>query len=328
MSARQMNLFPHLRVSPSILARLGEELNPNPDHGLLELVKNAYDADARRCSIELIDTNEPGGEVRISDDGDGMDEAQIVDDWLILGSSRKSIDKPTRLGRLPVGSKGLGRLAALRLGTTCCLTTRPRRQRSAEYRLDIDWQKFENARTVEEVELDIQRTRRVARKSAGTEIRLSGLRTRVARMDVTRLARGILLLADPFKDSPTGFNPQLKAPEFKDLEALVRKRYFDDAEFHLVAELDDQGRAKAAVKDYRGQTLFEGGHVDLCGKAAEPLYECPAARFDLWAFILDKKTFGSRSTTVGEVQQWLGHFGGVHLYVRDVRVAPYGDPGH
>lgn len=36
----------HLRFSTEMLRRLGEELNPHPDQGVLELVRNAYDADA------------------------------------------------------------------------------------------------------------------------------------------------------------------------------------------------------------------------------------------------------------------------------------------
>ena len=36
----------HLRFSTEMLRRLGEELNPHPDQGILELVRNAYDAEA------------------------------------------------------------------------------------------------------------------------------------------------------------------------------------------------------------------------------------------------------------------------------------------
>lgn len=35
-----------IRFSADILRRLGEELNPHPDKGIVELAKNAYDADA------------------------------------------------------------------------------------------------------------------------------------------------------------------------------------------------------------------------------------------------------------------------------------------
>ena len=44
----------NFKFSTDILRRLGEELNPNPDQGILELVKNAYDADARTCTVDLL----------------------------------------------------------------------------------------------------------------------------------------------------------------------------------------------------------------------------------------------------------------------------------
>src|SRR5215203_4644349 len=106
----------HLRFATDILRRFGEELNPNPDQGILELVKNAYDADARHCTIELLSTGAPGGTITVSDDGDGMEESDIQDGWLVLGRSPKITTERTRLGRIPAGNKGLGRLAALRMG--------------------------------------------------------------------------------------------------------------------------------------------------------------------------------------------------------------------
>ena len=105
-----------IRFSTQIIKRLGEELNPSIDQSILELVKNAYDADARNCTVELDDITEIGGEISISDDGVGMTSNNIIDGWLVLGESSKSFGKRTDLGRIPAGSKGLGRLAALRMG--------------------------------------------------------------------------------------------------------------------------------------------------------------------------------------------------------------------
>ena len=64
----------NFRFSANILRRLGEELNPSPSRGLVELAKNAYDADALNCAIELRNVEKPGGVITIIDDGDGMDE--------------------------------------------------------------------------------------------------------------------------------------------------------------------------------------------------------------------------------------------------------------
>src|ERR1700722_211735 len=104
----------HLKFSPEILRRLGEELTPHPDQGVLELVRNAYDADALNCHISITDTDRPGGTVVISDNGVGMDGDEIANGWLLIGKSAKEGVRRTKLGRLTVGNKGLGRLAALR----------------------------------------------------------------------------------------------------------------------------------------------------------------------------------------------------------------------
>jgi len=69
----------NFKFSPRILARLGEELNQTFDQSILELVKNAYDADATLCKVELFDTSSAGGTIRVSDDGNGMDSDSIRD---------------------------------------------------------------------------------------------------------------------------------------------------------------------------------------------------------------------------------------------------------
>lgn len=317
----------HLRFSTDILRRLGEELNPSPDQGVLELVKNSYDANALSCEVE-IDLVSAGGLIRVSDDGDGMNRQGIHDGWLVLGKSSKKTSEPTRLGRLPAGNKGLGRLAALRMGSSTTLVSRPRGDAKSEFTLKISWDAFTEHDVVEEVPLEIAESVRARGVGQGTVVTIDGLHSKIGRNEVKKLARSLLLLADPFNDNPSGFRPSLKASEFKDLEALVKNRYFDDAEYHLVATVDANGLASATVTDYRGQELFTAGHADLRQKQEAVAYQCPPARFDLWVFILTKESFDMRSTTVSEVQAWLGEFGGVHLYSNGLRVSPYGNPGN
>src|ERR1041385_3641569 len=105
-----------LRFSTTVLSLLGEELNPSPDQGILELIKNAYDADAKRCTVELKRVHLKGGSIRVWDDGNGMSPEEIRNGWLIVGDSLKARGAKSPSGRLLVGSKGLGRLGALRLG--------------------------------------------------------------------------------------------------------------------------------------------------------------------------------------------------------------------
>lgn len=316
------------RFSKEILFRLGEELNPGPDQSILELAKNAYDADALNCTIELIDTDAPGGTIRISDDGIGMDDDVIREGWLVLGRSLKSQDQRTKLGRIPAGTKGLGRLAALRMGEVVVLASRPRKEPGQEYRIRIDWSAYDGAELVDEVELTIDKHAAPKGSKSGTDIIIEKVRRRIGRVEVKHLARALLLLADPFADTPKGFNPVLKAPEFADLENLVRIRYFRDAEYHLVSSVDENGKARASVFDFRGKKLFSANHEELTRQGDSHPYHCPPAKFDLWAFILSPDIFSTRSSTLGEVRKWLGTFAGVHLYQNDLRVTPYGNPGN
>jgi signal transduction histidine kinase len=316
----------HLRFAPGILRRLGEELNPNPDQGIIELVRNAYDADASTCRIELRKIDRVGGTITIADNGIGMSQSDIVNGWLILGKSSKQVDKITAGGRRVVGNKGLGRLAALRLGQIATVETKTAKAAKL-LKLRLDWDQFDKASVVESVPLQIQQV--VPKKNqVGTTVTIENVRTALTQTEVRRLARSLVLLADPFGD-PGSFRPVLVAPEFKDLERLVRGAYFDQADFHLLATLQD-GFAKAKVLDYKGDILFEGEHDDIrpkTKKQSPPPYGCPDASFDLWVFRLDPQDFSTRNVSMGEVQQWLRDFGGVHLYDRGLRVHPYGDRG-
>lgn len=317
----------HFRFATDIIRRLGEELNPSIDQSILELVKNAYDADARTCTITLRSTDKPGGSVIISDTGDGMDLGAIRDGWLVLGSSTKSGREVTRLGRISAGSKGLGRLAALRLGHTAELNTRPRDKKRAEYRVTLDWDRFDAATLVDEVRIPISSVPRTE-PAPGTEIGIHKLRSAISRMDVKRLARALILLADPFGSDPEGFQPKLVAPEFADLAAKVATRYFDDADYHLVAASDRKGRASARVLDWKNQELFAASHKHLTGSRGDDPYTCPPTQFDLWVYLLSTQAFLGRSTTLAEVRSWLDAVGGVHLYLNGLRVSPYGNPGN
>src|SRR5438094_67900 len=84
-----------LRFAPTVLARLGEELIPHPEVGIAELVRNAYDADASRCSVLLKGTTREGGAIVVQDDGCGMSLHEILDGWLILGRSLKQPSRRT-----------------------------------------------------------------------------------------------------------------------------------------------------------------------------------------------------------------------------------------
>lgn len=314
------------RFSPDILRRLGEELNPSPARGIIELVRNSYDADARRCQIDLSETDQAGGTIHIADDGDGMNLEDIEGGWFVLGRSKKTREA-TRLGRIPVGDKGLGRLAALRLGTSVEVTTRHISDPSTQYSFTIEWKSYDNVDVMDSVTFEVYEEQSAGDASSGTEILISDLTSGLGRREVKKLARELVLLADPFELDPKGFKPKLTSPAFRDLQKMVRQRYFDNSEFILKARLLDDGYAEAVVTDFKGQALFVAEHSDLRPK--EPLipYRCPPSEFDLWVYILQSDRFVSRTATLGGVKEWLDVFGGVHVYQNSIRVPPYGDSG-
>ena len=61
-------------VDANLINRLGTELVARQETALSELVKNAYDADARKVKIQFVDTDEIGGTLIIDDNGTGMDQ--------------------------------------------------------------------------------------------------------------------------------------------------------------------------------------------------------------------------------------------------------------
>jgi signal transduction histidine kinase len=317
------------RFATAILRRLGEELNPSMDQGVLELVKNSYDADAMSCTVTLNSIETVGGTIEIVDDGLGMTPKEIGDGWLVLGASGKEGQTQTKtLHRVPTGSKGLGRLACLRMGTKVTLVTRPAEEPANKYTLEIDWNEYDEAKTVEAVELTIKQSKRGPKEKNGTRVAVQNLRKPVARTDVERLARALILLADPFGDVPNGFTPTLEASEFKDLGKLVEKRYFEEADYRIIARVKD-GVPSAQITDWKGKDLHTAEPKDILPKKRKSgLYAGPDATFELWAFKLAGAEFENRPVRVTEVRNWLKQFGGVHVYVDTLRVPPYGNPGN
>lgn len=320
----------HLRFAPEVLKRLGEELNPNPEQGILELVRNAYDADAATCKVALTQVGKKGGKLTIDDDGMGMTRDQLTDGWLVLGSSSKTARQRTKkFNRLQVGSKGLGRLAALRLGARAELRTRPEQEPGIEHVVVFDWTKFSAAGTIDEVPLNI---RTVETSGApGSTIEVTQLKRRFTKTEVTRIARALLLLASPF-DSKESFRPYLEAPEFKALEKLVRGGYWDHAAYEIKAVFDKRGKVKAEMVDHeRGGRITAATHNQIRPGKGHPAYKAPAGSFELSVFRLSGDA-GTRGRTSGvsltALREWLKLVGGVHLYHRGLRVYPYGDRGH
>ena len=101
-------------VEDSILAELlGVQNFSNKESAILELVKNAFDANA--LNVKIIISKEC---IEIIDDGCGMSRDDIAKSWMHIGKSDKGYEIKDIKGkkRVQAGSKGVGRFALARLG--------------------------------------------------------------------------------------------------------------------------------------------------------------------------------------------------------------------
>src|SRR5579871_6608296 len=107
--------FEKFSVDTHLFRELGELLVGRNSTALIELVKNAYDADATRVVVEGLNLHDPEhGRITIADNGVGMGPDDFRRGFLTIAGRTKDTEhrKSKRFGRRYTGAKGIGRLAA------------------------------------------------------------------------------------------------------------------------------------------------------------------------------------------------------------------------
>ena len=89
----------------TIAELLGVQNFSNDEAAVLELVKNAYDANALIVTLDFIDKTT----LKITDNGDGMDSEDIKKYWMHIGKSNKGYDliDTNNNVRVQAGAKGV-----------------------------------------------------------------------------------------------------------------------------------------------------------------------------------------------------------------------------
>ena len=124
----------------TIAELLGVQNFTNAESAILELVKNAYDAEVLNLTIKF---NE--NQLIIEDDGIGMNSEDIKKYWMHIGKSQKKyniIDKNNK-NRVLAGSKGLGRFALARLGESVRLFSKKENDNSVVWTTDWNSSKLD-----------------------------------------------------------------------------------------------------------------------------------------------------------------------------------------
>ncbi len=195
------------RPRARILKQLGDQLIKNENIALVELVKNAYDADASFVSITMTNVEEPTKtEIIIEDNGSGMDYNIISNVWMEPGSNFKTLkyrnrDFSPKYHRLPLGEKGIGRFGVHKLGDKIEMITKM--ENSPEIVVNIDWSILDKYDYLEEVPIKIierERPLRFVHGQTGTYIKISALRSKWEKNAIRSAKRAFVSLTSPFDE--------------------------------------------------------------------------------------------------------------------------------
>ncbi len=182
----------HFEPSARLQQFLGRELIADPNLAISEFIKNSYDAGATEVYVDfaVADRRPIDQTITVSDDGTGMNLDEFRINWMHPGFSYKASAVPTeghnpsadtargrRDARIPIGEKGIGRLAAGRLGERLHVFTR-RRKHDPWLHVFFDWNVFRDMHTPLNkvpVEYDFDTPPDETRFDVGTIIRIEAL---------------------------------------------------------------------------------------------------------------------------------------------------------
>src|SRR6266567_2276007 len=131
------------RPRARIIKLFGEQLIRNEIIAVLELVKNAYDADATECHVRVISGLKADGYLEIEDNGCGMSLETILGSWMEPATDSKIRQKMTPEGRRVQGEKGVGRFAADKISRLLTVISKTSGS-SEEVCVEVDWDLFED----------------------------------------------------------------------------------------------------------------------------------------------------------------------------------------
>lgn len=346
------------RPRARIIRTIGDQLISGPEAAVIELVKNSYDADAsyvRICFVPPLAAT--FGSIIVEDDGHGMSAKDVVEKWMEPATSSKQSGRKSRKGRIMLGSKGIGRFAAAKLGATMALTSISEQegQRTRSAIPELDWAWFEDDRYLSDVSIDFSEEQTT--DPTGTRIEIIGLREAWSKEKMERLIVELRRLISPIQtrnvDNPfriildlsectgpsCGFDgPALlaggegsdqdsdgpKGVEIAPLPLLASsdylvEGYFDEAgEFHGKMEIRRAGKGALPVE--LAVPLEDGERP--CGRV-----EVHFSIFDREADVIKDtmRRAGLGDITTAKARAFLDESAGVAIYRDGFRVRPYGN---
>ena len=326
-------------VASRIVRELGERLVKQPEVAFVELVKNAYDADATVCRL----THDPQQGIEVSDDGHGMTVAEFQSGWMRIGTGAKESTRHSRtFGRVITGEKGIGRFAVRFLGRRLHLESTaddPERGVRTLLTARFDWPEFDRTEDIGRIRVPYQLARANDR-STGTELRVSALRPAAKRVDLDAVRTASVSVVTPYapllRKSGSGRGRARSAegggggdPGFalevrqqggkRAVDPDVARVILGNAVLRAVVELRGD---RVRLRVYRGAS--QQATLEINDQYRNSVREAYA---DIRFFPKRRGTFADLPVDGRVARRWVKDHGGVAIFDRQFRVLPYGMPG-
>lgn len=332
-------------VDAGVIDRLGTELVARQETAVSELVKNSYDADARKVILKFEDSDSIGGTLFIDDDGLGMTKEQIVNGFMRISSTDKLRNPLSeRYNRKRSGQKGIGRFAVQRLGEKLTITTQTKESEKA-LELTIEWKKYKG--DIDLVNITNKIISVEKQKEEGTTLKIDGLRDRWSQAAIKRIYRYVSAIIQPFplsklieendNDSEEIEKKELIDPGFKTIfkkvegskEVIIADEslmIYDHALAEIEGWIDKNGLGIYNIKSER-LDIDETGEIGSDpDNMSIPFSKLRMVKFKAYYYIykvnLIPKMHESSIIKLSRTS------GGIRLYRNGFRVLPYGEPGN
>ena len=236
------------RVHARALAALGRDLVTDDVVAVMELVKNSYDALATRVDVRVRPTGDsPGGEgyIEVADDGHGMDYDTVRDVWCVIATpsrAERPIAESGSRARAVTGEKGLGRLAAARLGDSIQVRTKKTGHPALEF--SLNWTDLFGIGNIGDAGISVSRLPDGSVSGEqGTTIRIGSLRSDWDRDKIQNLGADLARLVSPF--GAEDFLIRLEAPGrdgTADVRSVQLPEYMSEPKYRIAGTADAEGR--------------------------------------------------------------------------------------
>ena len=317
-----------------LLQELGERLVASPEVALVELIKNAYDADSPSCEVRL---EEDGAALIVADEGHGMTKDEFVGKWMRIATDSKLQERVSRTYRRRVtGAKGIGRFAVRYLGDDLTLiTVAEDAGRGVKTKLTarFDWPQIDQLSDIRDakVEYTLQALRTNA--PTGTMLEIRRLKTATDFASQSQLRTDVLRIVSPL--------PALEAGRFKSSQSA--RGSHEDPGFRVTLPGSEQERgdeidlANLVLRNYWARLQIELTGKDLSfnvwfsSQVKPKILEIKVPNSIAGGFVADiryfpkrKGVFQAKGIKGQDAWRWVRENCGVAVVDHGFRIVPYG----